>query len=213
LYGFENSPLPSPVVVIDLGVRIDQSLSFSSHIYSLASKARSRCAVYFKSFISRDTKSMKNFYIMYIRPLLEYCSVAWSPIMQRDINIIENVQRFFSNKIPGCSFLPYRERLLRLSIGSLQFRRTIADLVFLFSVVSGAHSISLSPYFQHIPPSITRGHNLKLELPFTKFTPAKQNFLSRSVPIWNSLPISILACNSKSAFHKKLSAHLKDPWL
>ena len=213
IYGFSNSPLPSSRIVTDLGLKIDDSLSFSTHIRSLASKARSRCAVYFKTFISRDPKTMVQFYITYIRPLLEYCSVAWSPILLRDINIIESVQRYFSNRIPGCTYLPYKQRLARLSIESLQFRRTISDLVYLFSIVSGTHTISLSPYFCHVPPSVTRGHNLKLELPTTNFCTTKQNFLSRCIPIWNRLPLSILSSASKSVFRKKLSEYLTDPWL
>jgi len=156
---------------------------------------------------------MITFYTTYIRPLLEYCSVAWSPILSRDINSIEGVQRYFSNRIPRCTYLPYKQRLAKLSLESLQFRRTISDLVYLFSIISGTHSISLSPHFCHVAPTVTRGHNLKLELPFVNYVSAKQNFLSRCIPIWNNLPLTILSSTSKSSFRKKLSVYLVDPWL
>ena len=100
IYGFSEFPRPSPRLVADLGLRMDDSLSFSSHISAIASKARARCGVYFKTFISRDPQTMLKFYVTFVRPILEYCSVAWSPTAVRDINIIFIniiVQRYFSN--------------------------------------------------------------------------------------------------------------------
>ncbi len=212
-YGFSNFPLPSPKIVTDLGLILDDSLSFTTHILSLVSKARSRCAVYFKNFVSRDPATMRLFFITYVRPLLEYCSVIWNPVTKGNIDLIERVQRYFSNNIPGCRFLPYGEHLRRLSIESLQLRRTIADMVCLFNIVSGSLSVSLYPYYMHLPPSITRGHHLKLSYPDTNYALTKQNFFSRTVPTWNSLPIHILNCSTKSEFRRKISAYLCDPWL
>ena len=211
-YGFSYLPLPSPRLVTDLGLRMDVSLSFSSHIAAIVSKARARCGVFFKSFISRDPSTMLKFYVSYIRPILEYCSVVWSPTAIGDIKNIERVQRYFSNKIPGCTYLPYRERLAKLSIGSLQHRRSISDLLYLYSIVSGSNSTILSPHLIHIPPSVTRGHNLKLVLPNIKYAATNQNFLSRTIPIWNNLPITVLDATSKANFKKKLSVFLVDPY-
>jgi len=211
IYGFSNVPLLSPKTVVDLGLRLDDSLSFTTHILSLVSKARSRCAVYLRAFVSRDPATMRVFFITYVRPLLEHCSVIWNPVSKGNIDIIERVQRYFSNKIPGCRFLPYCERLKRLSLESLQFRRTVADMVCLFNIVSGSLSVSLLPYFEYVPPSITRGHHLKLSLPVTKYTISNQNFFARTVPIWNRLPVHVLDCSTKSTFRKKISAYLADP--
>jgi len=59
------------------------------------------------AFISRDKKIMLKFYITYVSPLLEYGCAVWGPISSHDINTLENVQRYFTNKIRGCKFLPY----------------------------------------------------------------------------------------------------------
>jgi len=44
------------------------------------------------------------------RPLLEYGCAVWGPISSQDINTLENVHRYFTNKIRGCTFLPYNLR-------------------------------------------------------------------------------------------------------
>ena len=210
-YGLNGKAIPSTNEVKDLGLIIDNSLSFSAHISALTSRARARCGVFFKTFISRDKDTMLLFYITYVRPILEYCCVVWGPVSHSQINSIENVQRYFTNKIPGCTFLPYSQRLARLGLDSLEHRRSIIDLMFLYSIITGSLEISLAPHLLHIPPSITRGHNLKILDPFLKYSGSRQNFLHRTVSCWNNLPLSVMSSRSRLTFRKNLSIFLKDP--
>jgi len=98
-----------------------------------------------------------------------------------NIDKIENVQRYFTNKITGCRFRPYAERqicclyiicwkfqhmipthnIVLLSLPTLQHRRLVADLTFLHHLTSDNDSAFLSPHLEYIPPSITRRHHLK----------------------------------------------------
>ncbi len=211
-YGLFGVLLPSPSRVRDLGVLIDSSLNFSDHIASIASRARSRCGIFFKSFISRDMHTMKKFFVTYVRPILEYGSEVWNPISQKDINTLESVQKYFTNKVPDCSFLPYRQRLAILSLESLQHRRAISDITCIYSIVTGGLNVSLIPHLTHIPPSITRGHNLKFYPPVMNLSHSGQNIISRTVARWNSLPSSVLNSTSRSSFRKRISLHLADPY-
>ena len=154
---------------------------------------------------------MKLFFISYVRPLLEFSSPVWNPISQSDIHALEAVQRYFTNRIPSCTFLPYKRRLENLSMDSLQKRRLIADLVCIFSIVNGSSNTSLYPYLTFVDPSITRSHNLRISRPTFNLASSHQNFISRSCPIWNKLPVSILASNSKRQFRKKLVTFCIDP--
>jgi len=43
---------------------------------------------------------LKRAFIVYVRPLLEYNSVVWSPYYKQDIETIERVQRRFSKRLP-----------------------------------------------------------------------------------------------------------------
>ena len=212
IYHISGTILSCPPSISDLGVIVDPQLTFHQHIAKISLKARSRCILYLKSFISRDPKIMLKFFTTYVRPILEYGSPVWTPINTADIAKLENVQRFFTNKIPGCTFLPYHLRLSKLSLSSLRHRRQVADLMFLNSIISGSSSASLSPYLIHIPPSVTRGHNLKIFAPTLRYQRSCQNIISRSVLIWNNLPLSALGSTS-SSLRNFLTQHLPDPYL
>jgi len=40
-------------------------------------------------------------YVTYVKPILEYSSVVWSPYKIGDISCIEKVQRSFTKRLPG----------------------------------------------------------------------------------------------------------------
>jgi len=210
-YGLKGALISSTPIVKDLGLLLDETLSFTPHIASIVSRARARCKIFLRSFLTRDLLVMKNFFITYVRPLLEYCSPIWSPISKCDVKRLESVLRYFSNLVPTCRYLPYKRRLVLLSLDSLQYRRTIIDLVFLYSLIIGDSDLSLSGYLAFVPPTITRGHNLKIIPPSLHYSSTMRNFFSRTVPIWNALPVSVLTAQSKSVFKSNLHSFLVDP--
>ena len=48
----------------------------------------------------------------------------WPPFLRKDVLALEGVQRGFTRLIPGMVGLMYEERLTRLGLFSLEFRRT-----------------------------------------------------------------------------------------
>ena len=212
IYGFHGNFIPKSELVKDLGVYMEPNLSYSRHISIICARARSRCSLYFKYFISRDLYSMKLFFVTYVRPLLEFASPVWNPISQTLINNLESVQKFFTNKIPTCTFLPYKRRLVSLNLDSLQKRRQVADLMFAYSIINGSTNTSLYPYLTFAPPSVTRGHDLQIIRPLFKLATSNQNLISRISSTWNKLPDSILSSQSKLSFKKKLSNFCTDPY-
>ncbi len=212
VYGFDGEMIPKSELVRDLGVYVEPNLSFSQHIAIICSKARIRCSLYFKYFVSREVCSMKLFFITYVRPLLEFASPIWNPITQLQINKLEAIQRYFTNKIPTCTFLNYKRRLEILNLDSLQKRRQVADLSLAFAIINGSTNTSLLPYLSFYNPSVTRGHNLKIIRPLFNLASSNQNFISRICSVWNKLPLSILEARSKLSFKKKLSLFLSDPY-
>ena len=86
---------------IDLGVKLDHKLNFTSHITQMVSKAKQRMFLIFRCFLTRDISVLLLAFKSYILPLLNYCSSVWSPYMLGDIKAIESVQRLFTRKLPG----------------------------------------------------------------------------------------------------------------
>ena len=62
---------------VDLG--ISNNMSFKMHIEGIVSKTYQRLAILFKGFVTRRADFIRKVYITYIRPILDYNSVVWSP--------------------------------------------------------------------------------------------------------------------------------------
>ena len=58
----------------DLGVVIDDSLKFTSHVNHVVAKASAQACLIHKCFASRDVHTLTRAYKTYVRPLLEYAS-------------------------------------------------------------------------------------------------------------------------------------------
>jgi len=69
-------------------------------------------------------------YTTYVRPLLEYNTVVWSPSLKQDITSVEKVQRKFTKCLLGYRNCSYLERRRNLNLMTLELRRLHADLVF-----------------------------------------------------------------------------------
>ena len=77
-----------------------------------------------KCFISRDIATLVRAFTTYVRPILEYGSVIWSPYHVNEIDKVENVQRRYTKRIAGLRDLSYADRLNVLQLESLKIRRT-----------------------------------------------------------------------------------------
>ena len=94
------------------------------------------------SFIARGMEFktrevMLQLYKVLVRPHLEYCAQFWSPYLRKDILALEVVQRRFTRLIPELRGLDYEERLSRLGLYSLEFRRMRGDLIETYKIMKG----------------------------------------------------------------------------
>ena len=73
--------------------------------------------------MSRENGLLVRAFVTYVRPILEYNSIIWSPSLVRDIEQLEKVQRRFTKRLRGMKSLSYNKRLLQLGLPSLELRR------------------------------------------------------------------------------------------
>ena len=59
------------------------------HIDQIVAKAHQRANNILRCFVSRDPQSLTKAFITFVRPLLEYNSIIWSPYLKQDIDRIE----------------------------------------------------------------------------------------------------------------------------
>ena len=100
----------------DLGVTISHNLQSSEHINLVAAKAHQRANAILRCFVSLDKNVLLRAFIVYVRPLVEYNSVTWSPYLKQDTEAIERVQRCFTKRLPGLNKYSYSDRLARLGL-------------------------------------------------------------------------------------------------
>ena len=100
----------------------------------------------------------------YVRPLLEYNSVIWSPRYVYLKDKLESVQRRFTKRLKGFGHISHAARLDRLKAETLELRRLTSDLTMTFSIIRDFVDIDCNSLFRVIDcESVhTRGHNLRL---------------------------------------------------
>ena len=204
-----NKNISTCSTVCDLGIYISSDLKWHSHISSITAKASARAYQILHSFSSNNVWILLKPYTTYVRPILEYNSVIWSPYLKKDIIKIESVQKQFTRMIcKRCNlrFSSYSNRLYMLNLKSLEYRRFEFDMVFLYKMYYNMIDLDFNDYFikndncynlrrhtHHIRPK-TRPHTV----PYDNF------FIHRAYKIWNNLPESIINATSITQFKCKL---------
>jgi len=94
----------------DLGIWMDSSLKFSVHVAHAAAKANKILGLIRRSFVHLGITLMKQLYICMVRPHLEYGNVVWHPMLKKDQDALESVQRRAARLVPSLSKLCSEER-------------------------------------------------------------------------------------------------------
>ena len=195
----------------DLGVHVSDSFKFSNHISKIAAKANSILGRINRAFENKDKEIIKLLYVSMVRPHLEYAVQSWSPYLRKDIYLLEQVQRRATRLIPEIRHLPYEERLKALNLTSLEDRRTRGDLIEVFKMVHGIENIDYKKFFSIStggPSCQTRGHRLKIELPFSRTEKRKNFFSIRSINAWNKLPSVVVLSPNVNTFKNRYDDHM-----
>jgi ribonuclease P/MRP protein subunit RPP40 len=205
-YHIGANSLPVVTSCTDLGVSYDDRLSFSPHLSKIVVKASQRAKLILKCFRSRDSQLLMRAFCTFVRPLLEFSSVIWSPYTIADLNRIESVQRSFTKAIQNLRFSTYKERLINLCVDSLQCRRIKADLVFCYKILHNLVDVNSNELFTLSQNTHLRGNKFKLVKPKSVSVRDSNFFVNRVVNIWNSLPDSIVTAESVYSFKRRLNS-------
>ena len=125
----------------------DCQLSWNQHVDS--AKANRILSLISRNLSGlQDQATLKTLYCSLVRPHLEYYSVVWSPHTQRNINMLERVQRRATKMILRSRNSNYEEWLTKLDLFLLEQRRLLLDVVFFSKAVNGHLNIDVTPYLQ-----------------------------------------------------------------
>jgi hypothetical protein len=211
MYTISNGDELQPVHTLrDLGVTVSSDLSWSTHISTIASKARSMASWVFSVFKTRNITTMMTLYKSLVRSILEYCCPLWNPHKLVDIQQLESVQRTFTRRISGVQHLNYWERLKALNIMSLQRRRERYTILQMWKILHHASPNDLDIKFSE---SSRLGIRAKVPQLNSSSTQRHQSLYDTSFAVqgprlWNSIPSDMTRVADFQKFKNSLTGYL-----
>ena len=186
----------------DLGVLMDTPLSFNKHISSIILKANKILATIKRSFKYLTEQTFPLLYKSLVRPHLEYCNAVWSPHLIKHVKAIETVQRRATKLVPSLRSLSYEDRLKKLKLPTLEYRRRRGDMLLAYKLINKLTKCDWESFFKRSDYP-TRGHKDKLYKPMAKTTLRLNIFSNRIINEWNNLPSEVISAQDINDFKNK----------
>ena len=121
----------------DLGVLIDSDLKFESHVLEKVKMCNRITGLIKRNFKNLNFHSFLQLYKAMIRSHLEYAQTAWSPYRIKLIDEVEKVQKRATKILPSLRHLSYTQRLQKLQLPTLVYRRARGDMIEVFKIIHG----------------------------------------------------------------------------
>ena len=207
-----NNPIPQADSVRDLGITVTSDLKWASYISKITSKANILSYNIIRSFSSSNIIVYTNLFKTYIRPILEYNTVVWSPHLVSDIQRVEKVQRRFTKMVcqkTNTKFSSYQDRLNIMNLDTLEIRRVRFDLMFMYKILNNIVDVDQNDLFKINRAAKIynlRSHNLQVQQDKYSGSNIREHFFTeRVIPTWNVLPIKIIESPNINTFKARLS--------
>ena len=164
-----------------------------------------------RNFKALNIESFMLLYKSLVHSHLEYANSVWNPYKKNLVEDLEKVQKRATKLVKGIRKLSYKERLMRLNLPTLKFRRLRGDMIEVYKILTGKYDAQIVPKLALSENVNTRGNSFKLKTDRPKYDLRKFSFASRIVNLWNSLPDSIVCADSTNSFKNKLHSVRNKP--
>ena len=138
IYRMHNTELRQVNQEKDIGVIVDNQLKFENHVQEKIKKANNTMGL-IRTFINLDEDIFLKLFKAPVRPHIEYANTTWNPTKMKNIIAIENVQRRATKYLPTLKNMTYEERLKKLNLPTLQYRRMRGDLIETYKILTGKY--------------------------------------------------------------------------
>ena len=206
-YTMRGNVLQSTSEEKDLGIVMDSNLKFRRQAASAVCKATQVLAVIRRSFAHLNEQTLTLLYKALVRPHLEYGNVLWGPFNREDQRLLERVQRRATKLVSNIRILTYPERLRRLRLPSLYYRRRRGDMLMIYQLLQGQVDLDPDDFVSRSSVTTTRGHSQKLSKSQALSRIRRNTLPIRAINDWNSLPPHVVQANSLTQFKSQLDLH------
>ena len=182
----------------DLGVIIDNKLTFNEHISEKIKKANCMLGLIKRNFKYLDEKTFISLYKSLVRSQLEYATSVWFPYKKGLINEIESIQKRATKLISNLQNLTYIERSKHWKLPTLVYRRFRGDTIETFKILTNKYDKSVTPKLDLIDTNRTRNNKLKFKGANHDFR--KYSFSVGVTKMWNSLNNTVVSSKDTKWF-------------
>ena len=170
-----------------LGVEVNNTLSFTTHVKKTASKAVAKLNCVRRVSLLLDAKEITNFYTAQVRSVMEYAPLAWSSCPFRTL-----VSSTRYRVVPsGSSSLRHHYNSNSPHLQTLQHRRDVSGLCATYKIHrQGATHLPalLQPWATPHPHSTRDAHTRAQQLvPFARTETFLRTVVPRYTRLWNHL--------------------------
>ncbi len=194
----------------DIGVIIDDKLNFREDISTRVNKANQTMGTIRRTYDHLDEENFVLLFKGLVRPHVEYAASVWSPVYKKDIVTVENVQRRATKKIPSLKGLEYNERLQKLGLPTLRYRRIRGEMIEVFKMLNVYDDQVDNILDRPEATASTRGHSFKLNKRHARTNVRLHSFAYRVVNLWNDLPEQVVSSPNINVFKNRLDSYWKD---
>ena len=197
-------PLERVEIFKYLGVLLRSNLGWSDHITMICSKTRKLLGLLYRQFYNHaTTDTIKQLYVSLIRPHLEYAAPLWDPHLQKDVDMLENVQKFAMKLITRKWDQGYAQLKEMVDLPTLQSRRLHLKLHHVFRIVHGLCDFP-STFHKTASYCERRARSHLLHQPFARTNAFLYSFVPSGAAAWNQLTEEQVTVNSLQSFKKLL---------
>ncbi len=194
-----------------LGVVINSRLTWSDHCKSVCSRATGVLNLLRRKLYCCSSVAKSHAYCALILPMFLYSYQVWLPHYQKDILVLESIQKRAARWICNsrldpscCSWDPTSDICIsRLGWPSIMTRLTVSCLLFLFDLFHNRFAMSFFDYFQ-FNTSSTKSHPMTLVCKQSVVNAYRYSFFVNLIFIWNRLPFSIVSVSSRNIFRSSV---------
>ena len=200
-----GSLIPQVQSVVYLGVTLSGDLSWAKHIDNVCSKAKRQLGFLHRQFYHAGPPCLIQLYKSLVLPILDYCSCVWDPHFATHENKLESVQALAAKIATKQWNSNYNDLLKLLSWPRLSIRRKKQKVSLCHRIISGHSIIPPSFFSPHPSPHLRHNHHMPLSYPKIRTSAHLSSFSVSVIPLWNSLPPSVVSVSNSVSLKNALS--------
>ena len=212
-YCIKGEPIERVTEMKDLGIIIENTLSWNNHVNKTIAKANRVLGLIKRTVGFNSPEHVKlQLYKSLVRSNLEYCSQAWNGLTAINRVKLERVQRAATRYILSYPDMSYVQRLSKTNLLPLSFRRDVLDLKFLYKCINGQYLLNVDTFINFTGSSNVATRSTDdpslIKPPRCKTTTFQKAYFNRMYRSWNLLPTHIRNASTIESFSRQLKKFL-----